>query len=94
MSHDAAAAFRLATAQTWATPWPMYRALREHDPVHHVVPDRAGSGRSDDYWVLSRHADVWNAARDHETFSSAQGLTVNYGELELIGLQDNPPMVM
>ncbi len=94
MSHSAAAAFRLATAQTWATPWPMYRALRDHDPVHHVVPDRAGSGRSDDYWVLSRHADVWNAARDHETFSSAQGLTVNYGELEKIGLQDNPPMVM
>ena len=89
MSHDAAAAFKLATAQTWATPWPMYRALRDHDPVHHVVP-----GRSDDYWVLSRHADVWNAARDHETFSSAQGLTVNYGELEKIGLQDNPPMVM
>ena len=94
MSYGAAAAFRLATAQTWATPWPMYRALRDHDPVHHVVPDRAGSGRSDDYWVLSRHADVWNAARDHETFSSAQGLTVNYGELEMIGLQDNPPMVM
>ena len=94
MSHDAAAAFKLATAQTWATPWPMYRALRDHDPVHHVAPDRAGSGRSDDYWVLSRHADVWNAARDHETFSSAQGLTVNYGELEKIGLQDNPPMVM
>ena len=44
--------------------------------------------------MLSRHADVWNAARDHETFSSAQGLTVNYGELEKIGLQDNPPMVM
>jgi cytochrome P450 len=43
---------------------------------------------------LSRHADVFAAARDHETFSSAQGLTVNYNELELIGLQDNPPMVM
>jgi len=44
--------------------------------------------------VLSRHADIFTAARDHETFSSAQGLTVNYGELELIGLADNPPMVM
>ena len=44
--------------------------------------------------MLSRHADVWAAARDHETFSSAQGLTVNYGELEMIGLHDNPPMVM
>ena len=69
----------------------MYRALRDHDPVHHVIPE----GRSDrDYYVLSRHADIWAAARDHETFSSAQGLTVNYGELEIIGLQDNPPMVM
>ncbi|MCW2664633.1 MAG: putative cytochrome [Mycobacterium sp.] len=69
----------------------MYRALRDHDPVHHVVPD----GRPDrDYYVLSRHADVWAAARDHETFSSAQGLTVEYGELEIIGLQDNPPFVM
>jgi cytochrome P450 len=69
----------------------MYRALRDHDPVHHVVP----AARPDhDYYVLSRHADVWAAARDHETFSSAQGLTVNYGELELIGLQDNPPFVM
>jgi hypothetical protein len=69
----------------------MYRALRDRDPVHHVVPE----ARPDhDYYVLSRHADVWAAARDHETFSSAQGLTVNYGELELIGLQDNPPFVM
>jgi cytochrome P450 len=83
--------FGLATAETWANPWPMYRALRDHDPVHHVVPE----GRPEhDYYVLSRHADVWSAARDHETFSSAQGLTINYGELELIGLQDNPPMVM
>ena len=82
--------FRLCGGETWADPWPMYAALRDHDPVHHVVPDDP----ADDYWVLSRHADIWTAARDHETFSSAQGLTVTYGELELIGLQDNPPMVM
>jgi cytochrome P450 family 130 len=44
--------------------------------------------------VLSRHSDIWAAARDHETFSSADGLTVNYDDLKLIGLQDNPPMVM
>jgi len=87
MSHG----FRLATADTWPNPWPMYRALRDHDPVHHEIPPKHPE---DDYYVLSRHADVWSAARDHETFSSAQGLTVNYGELELIGLHDNPPMVM
>jgi cytochrome P450 len=69
----------------------MYRELRDHDPVHHVVP---ASKPGDDYYVLTRHADIWAAARDHETFSSAQGLTVNYGDLEMIGLADNPPMVM
>src|SRR6201986_3556665 len=83
--------FELANAETWPAPWPMYRALRDHDPVHRVVPPKHPG---DDYYVLSRHADVWSAARDHETFSSAQGLTVSYGDLEMIGLQDNPPFVM
>jgi cytochrome P450 len=68
----------------------MYAALRDHDPLHHVEPGNPAN----DYWVLSRHADIWAAARDHETFSSAGGLTVTYNELELIGLADNPPMVM
>lgn len=91
VSHDAPAAFELATAETWPNPWPMYRALRDDDPVHHVVPRNRPEH---DYYVLSRHADVWAAARDHETFSSAQGLTVNYGDIAMIGLQDNPPFVM
>jgi cytochrome P450 len=91
MSHNAPVKFQLATAATWPDPWPMYRALRDHDPVHHVVPPKRPE---DDYYVLSRHADVWAAARDHGTFSSAQGLTVNYDDLELIGLRDNPPFVM
>jgi cytochrome P450 family 130 len=83
--------FQLANAETWANPWPMYRALRDHDPVHHVIPAHKPE---DDYYVLTRHADIWAAARDHETFSSAKGLTVNYGDLEMIGLKDNPPFVM
>lgn len=83
--------FQLFDADTWADPWPMYRALRDHDPVHHVIPE---DKPDHDYYVLSRHADVWEAARDNETYSSAQGLTVNYGELEIIGLQENPPFVM
>ena len=89
VSHEAR--FELCHADSWADPWPMYRALRDHDPVHRVVPaDRP----EDDYYVLSRHEDIFTAARDHQRFSSASGLTVNYRELELIGLQDNPPMVM
>jgi cytochrome P450 len=91
LSHGSPVRFQLADAGSWPNPWPMYAALRDHDPVHHVVP---AANRDHDYYVLSRHADVWEAARDNQTFSSAQGLTVNYGELELIGLQDNPPFVM
>src|SRR6201986_1429097 len=91
LSHSSPVRFQLATAATWSNPWAMYRALRDPDPVHHVAPENKPDH---DYYVMSRHADVWAAARDHETFSSAQGLTVNYGDLEMIGLQDNPPFVM
>ena len=90
VSHAVPAKFELRSGPGWADPFGMYAALRDQDPVHHVQTGNPAH----DYWVLSRHADIWAAARDHETFSSAQGLTVNYGELELIGLADNPPMVM
>ena len=58
--------------------------------MHHVVPERPAA----DFYVLTRHADVFAAAVDTATFSSAQGLTVEYDELEAIGMTDNPPMVM
>ena len=75
----------------WVSPWQQYADLRDHDPVHHVVPD----GRPQhDYYVLTRHTDVMAAAVDTTTHSSAQGLTVEYGELESIGMVGNPPMVM
>ena len=61
LSHGAPARFQLAGAETWANPWPMYEALRDHDPVHHVVPPE---NPDHDYWVLSRHTDVWEAARE------------------------------
>ncbi|MFC8532022.1 cytochrome P450 [Nocardia sp. NPDC057227] len=87
---ESRAVFQPCSGSTWAEPWPMYLALREHDPVHHVVPARP----EHDYWVLTRHADVYAAARDTATFSSGQGLTIEYGELEQIGLTANPPLVM
>ncbi len=87
MSSDVShAAFVPRSGETWRDPFGMYAALRERDPVHHVADG--------DYWVLTRHRDVLDAVREHETFSSAQGLTTEYGELERIGLADNPPMVM
>ncbi|HEX3947183.1 MAG TPA: cytochrome P450 [Acidimicrobiales bacterium] len=65
-------------------PYPVYRRLREEDPVHHVV------GR--DYWVLSRFLDVFTAVGDGGTFSSAQGLTFEQDEMARLGLA--PTMVM
>lgn len=85
LTHDAVA-YVPPSATTWRDPFDMYAALREHDPVHHV--------EDGDYWVLTRRRDVMTAVRDHRTWSSAAGLTTGYGELERIGLADNPPMVM
>jgi hypothetical protein len=66
----------------------MYKALRDRDPVHHVETAAAG----EDYWVLSRFRDVFDAAIDARTFSSAEGLTVTYGERERLGIE--APIVM
>ena len=80
------AAFVPRTGAGWRDPFPMYRALRDHDPVHRV--ERGG------YWVLSRFADVFAAARDTATFSSAQGLTFEPDERHRAGLDEIQPMVM
>lgn len=76
------------SGESWRDPFSMYRSLRDEDPVHHVEADEAG----DDYWVLSRFRDVFNAAIDAETFSSASGLTFSYGEKEKLGIE--APIVM
>lgn len=88
VSHEPA--FELRSGESWREPWPMYAWLRDHDPVHHVVPP----GRPDqDYYVLSRFADVYDAVRDAESFSSASGITVDYHDLDKLGLGDNKPFV-
>lgn len=82
--------FRLRSGAQWRDPFGMYARLRAESPVHHVTDDPSGA----DFWVLTRHADVMAAATDPTTFSSAAGLTVVDGEIEAIGMADNPPMVM
>ncbi|WP_024805390.1 cytochrome P450 [Nocardia sp. BMG51109] len=49
-----------------ADPYPYYARLREHAPVFR--------NETDDFWALSRHADVAAAQRDSALFSSVNGL--------------------
>jgi cytochrome P450 len=68
---------------TQQDPYPVYRRLREEDPVH-----RTARG----FWVLSRFEDVFQVTLDTATFSSAQGLT--FGENEILALGLKPTLVM
>jgi cytochrome P450 family 130 len=79
------AQFTPVTGDGWRDPFPMYRALRDRDPVHHV--------ESRDYWVLSRFGDIFDVVRDTATFTSTKGLTFEYNELEKAGLDEIAPMV-
>ncbi|WP_396445868.1 cytochrome P450 [Actinomadura sp.] len=49
-------------------PYPLYARLREEAPLYRN--DEIG------FWALSRHADVAAAFRDHATFSSSHGVSV------------------
>ncbi len=67
--------------ESWRDPWDAYRRLRDHDPVHHVPAGRFPE--MGEFWVLSHFADVFRAARDTTTFSSAQGLTPGDNAMEM-----------
>lgn len=70
--------------ELWRDPYPVYQRLRDEDPVHFVADRR--------FWVLSRFGDVFAAATDPVTFSSAQGLTFEQDEIAKLGLA--PTLVM
>ena len=76
--------FVARSGETWRSPWADYARLRETEPVH----DAGG------FWVLSRFPDVYAAARDTTTYSSARGLTMTDGEAELDLVGGFAPMVM
>ena len=40
--------FEPRSGETWRDPFPMYKALRDHDPVHMFENDRG------EFWALSR----------------------------------------
>jgi len=88
MSNAADAHFVPRSGPSWRDPFSMYAALRDHDPVHEIP----STGADPSYFVLARFADVLAAAVDTQTFSSAQGLTFTYGDMESTGLE--APIVM
>lgn len=90
MGPGASEGFVPCSGESWRSPWAMYADLRDHDPVHHCADGPGPQG----YWVLSRFTDVFAAARDTATFSSASGLTFEEDELTKAGLSEARPLVM
>jgi cytochrome P450 len=62
-------AFDLYSPEIDADPFPAYQRLREQYPCYW-----SESGK---FWILSRYDDVFNAAQQWETYSSAQGNLVD-----------------
>ena len=52
-----------------ADPYPHYQAIRDAGPVVRLPKN--------DLWAVGRFADVRRVLRDHQTFSSAQGVAAN-----------------
>lgn len=50
-------------------PYPIYARLRAEAPVYH--------NREQDFWALSRHADVLAAFKDWRRFSNSQGVSID-----------------
>ncbi|MFO7590330.1 MAG: cytochrome P450 [Acidimicrobiia bacterium] len=66
------AEYVLRGGELWRDPWDDYRRLRDESPVHRAEEPEYG-----EFFVLSRFDHVFDAVRDTETFSSAQGLTLD-----------------
>jgi cytochrome P450 len=63
------------------TIWPYFERLRRDDPVHFTPDSEFGP-----YWSITRWEDIMAVDTDHETFSSADGITL--GNLEAIKMQE------
>jgi cytochrome P450 len=62
-------------------PWEVYRWLRDEAPTYHN--ERLG------FWALSRYADCTEASRDHATYTSTRGITLD--QLRSAAFRDVPP---
>lgn len=65
----------------FSAPFETYRRMRDEAPVYY--------SEQYDFWALTRYDDVATAIRDHETFSSAKGVTLD----QVKAKDSQPPMV-
>src|SRR5215471_13542179 len=82
-------------ATFFADPYPAYQELRAQTPSKlefippGMVPGLEGPLST---WALMNYDDVFNALRDHETFSSARNVFVEKGLFpQLVLIMDDPP---
>lgn len=70
-----------------SNPYTLFETLREQCPV-------ARSTKFDGFWVLSRYAELSAAARDTQTYSSAQGVTIPvFGSpVPMLPIEADPPL--
>lgn len=67
-------------------PVPQLREMRERCPIG--WSDQQGGN-----WVLTQYEDIWNAARNPELFSSAQGVSLpSHGMPPLPPIETDPPL--
>jgi cytochrome P450 len=84
---------QLVERANFADPYLIYCFLRDQSPVHYVsIPAGGPSGLAAPLWSwgLLKYGDVYNALRDHETFSSENPLAGQFGP-RIVLIQDDPP---
>lgn len=69
-----------------ADPYPVYRWLRDHEPVHR--------NERLDFWALTRYEDVFAALRDHDTFRSGRGTVLEMMGPDYERWMDRQPMIL
>lgn len=95
VAETAIQAARLNSPEVIANPYPYYDQLRAASPVHGYVDLPPGTVPGQDEpkisWAVLRHADVVEAARDAQTFSSADPLQAESTAPTLMLVNDDPP---
>jgi cytochrome P450 len=54
------------------SPWELFRALRDREPVAWTPEPEPASG----FWSVTRHADIVAVSRDWDTFTSSRGVSL------------------